>query len=95
MSEWPTVLDQATVPGAGTVDDRCVVATVWAHGLAHHPRLAAEWNLLVDRRSPATAAMRLDALRERGAKLLHLIGGGFDDTSWPLARDLAAHFAGG
>jgi hypothetical protein len=77
-------------PGFRTRDQGALVATAWATGLAGHPRLAPEWNLLVDRRSPATADLRLAGLRDSGAKLLHFIGGGSDDASWPLASDIAA-----
>ncbi len=77
-------------PGFRVRDQGALVSAAWARGLAEHPRLPPADNRIVDRRSPANAGLRLAALRAEGARLLHLIGGGDDDMTWPLAKDLAA-----
>lgn len=76
-------------PGFLSRDQGALVATVWARGLESHSRLPSVFNRIVDRRSPAAARLRLAELRAAGDVLLHLIGGGADDLSWPLGRDLA------
>lgn len=75
-------------PGLRARDQGALVATAWANRLESHPRLAARFNRIVDRRSPRAAEVGLADLRGEGACLLHLIGGGGADRTWPLGRDL-------
>ncbi|MEZ5312223.1 MAG: hypothetical protein R2862_00540 [Thermoanaerobaculia bacterium] len=44
---------------------------------------------LIDRRSRRAQELRLATLVAEGTKFVHLIGGGLEDRSWPLGRDLA------
>lgn len=78
----------ATVQAAPR-DQGALVASVWAHRMESHPRLPAEFNRLIDRRSRRAQELRLATLVAEGTKFVHLIGGGLEDRSWPLGRDLA------
>lgn len=90
LADWRRRCEELfATPGFAVRDQAALVATAWAHGLDRHPRLPAAFNRIVDRRSRAGASVRLRDLEAEGAQLLHLIGGGLGDLSWPLGRDLA------
>ncbi|MEO7794252.1 MAG: hypothetical protein ABIV06_05710 [Thermoanaerobaculia bacterium] len=81
-------------PGMRVRDQGALVASAWASALENHPRLPQRFNRIVDRRSPWGRDARLAVMQDHGAQLVHLIGGGIDDLSWPFAADLARARAG-